>query len=228
MTKEIWKEVSEFTGVYEVSNKGQVRSIDRVVIRSNSRPINVSGQNLSIGMDKDGYSIVQFNVSGKRYIRKVHRLVYEAFNGRLKKGLVIDHIDNDRTNNKADNLQQITNRLNVSKDRVRNLPTGVYKNTHGGGYRAQFQADGTSAYIGTFKTVKEASDAYKDALLQYSNSGITPETLSQRNVVTKGLKVCPMCKVKKKINEFYWANKKEGKRHAKCKECLKAYNKNRI
>ena len=99
MAQEIWKEVNEFLGIYEVSNTGKVRCIDRKIVRSNGRPTSIKGRELSIGLDKDGYHIVQFNVDCKRYVRKVHRLVYEAFIGKTEKGLVIDHIDNNKMNN---------------------------------------------------------------------------------------------------------------------------------
>lgn len=51
---------------------------------------------------------------GKRYFY-IHRLVYEMFVGAIPEGYVIDHIDNDPTNNNYKNLQAITNRENVIK-----------------------------------------------------------------------------------------------------------------
>jgi hypothetical protein len=224
MTNEVWKGINEFKGFYEVSSNGRVRSIDRLVIRSNGRPMNIKGKEIRIGKDKDGYSIVQLYIKGRAYIRKVHRLVYEAFNGELAKDLVVDHIDNDKTNNAKENLQQITGRLNVSKDRKRNLPTGVYKNMHGNGYKVQFQADNTSVYVGTFGSIKEASDIYKKSLSNYKKTGHLPTPVVQRNTINDGKKVCPMCGVEKSLDSFYWANKKKGLRHSRCKECLSAPN----
>lgn len=227
MEQEIWKEVSEFVGIYEVSNTGKVRCIDRDIIRSNGRPTIVKGRELYMGVDKYGYRIVQFNVNRKRYVRKVHRLVYEAFIGRTEKGLVIDHIDNNKMNNNADNLQQVTNRINVSKDRNRILPTGVYKNSDGRGYRTVFQADNINIYIGTFKTIQEAESEYEKALHNYNTLGIMPEKVVQRNVFNKGMKICPVCGISKPISDYYIASKNKGTRHAKCKKCIIEYNKSR-
>jgi hypothetical protein len=221
MSKEVWKEVVEFADSYEVSNKGNVRSVDRVVIRSNGRPITVNGKDISIMPDKDGYSIVQLYKDGRRYVRKVHRMVYEAFVGELSKDLVIDHRDNDKSINSVENLQQVTNRFNVSKDRKRSLPTGVYLNANGGGFKVQFQANNVSVYIGTYSTIKSANKAYKDALKGYKEKGVMPTEKIQRHSVIDGKKICSLCFVEKPMTDYYWANKSKGLKHSKCKECYK-------
>lgn len=51
---------------------------------------------------------------GKRYFY-IHRLVYEMFVDTIPEGYVVDHIDNDPTNNNYKNLQAITNRENIVK-----------------------------------------------------------------------------------------------------------------
>lgn len=229
MEKEIWKEVIGFSGIYEVSNTGKVRSIDRRIVRSNGRTTILKGKELNFSLDKDGYRFIQFNVNNKRYIRKIHRLVYGSFIGKLEKGLVIDHIDNDKNNNNVSNLQQITNRLNVSKDSKKkyNLPTCVYKNSKGGSFRTNFQVDNINIYIGTFKTIEDADHAYKKALIEYNALGVIPEKIVQRNMVENGMKICPACGINKPLNEYYIANKTKGTRHAKCKKCIIEYNRKR-
>lgn len=48
----------------------------------------------------------------KRIWRRAHRVVYEAFIGNIKNGLVIDHIDGDKHNNRIDNLRMVTHSEN--------------------------------------------------------------------------------------------------------------------
>ena len=62
-----------------------------------------------------GYLLLELTVNGKRIRTSIHRLIWEAFNGPIPDGLTIDHIDNDKTNNRLDNLQLLTNAENNSK-----------------------------------------------------------------------------------------------------------------
>lgn len=50
--------------------------------------------------------------SKKRIWRRAHRVVYETHVGKIKNGLVIDHIDGDKHNNRVDNLRQVTHSEN--------------------------------------------------------------------------------------------------------------------
>ena len=222
MEAEVWKSVKGFEGIYKVSNTGKVRCIERTVIRRNGRPLKIKGGEMYIGKDRYGYSIVNFNVNKKRYLKKVHRLVYESHIGDVNPTLVVDHIDNNKTNNHASNLQEITGRLNTSKDRVKllGLPTGVYKNKNGMGYKVTIQKNGKAIYIGTYQTIEDARFAYKNAL----NGNVETARNTQRNGFKNGFKKCPTCGLTKKEDDYYWASKKRGVRHSKCKECLIKYN----
>lgn len=101
--KEEWKQVAE--GV-EVSSLGRVR---RTTTPST----------------KGIYPVVTIN----KKTWYVHTLVWEAWNGKKKKGYVIDHIDMDKTNNKLSNLEMVTASENVS----RWTKTGLKKRAQLGG-----------------------------------------------------------------------------------------------
>ena len=73
-----------------------------------------SGYMRTYSTDK-GYLLLELTVNGKRKRTSIHRLIWEAFNGPIPDGLTIDHIDNDKTNNRLDNLQLLTNAENNSK-----------------------------------------------------------------------------------------------------------------
>ena len=64
-----------------------------------------------------------YNLKGKHFL--VHRVVWEAFNGEIPEGLIIDHIDGNPHNNALDNLQAITHQDNLKK---RNIDYTYVKN----------------------------------------------------------------------------------------------------
>lgn len=159
MEQEIWKQVRE-TEHIEVSNLGNVRRV-AFVAKHKNRNCTYPDKPIAQHKNKDGYPCVQLYVKGKRIMRPVHRLVFEAFNGPCEHPFVIDHIDNDKTNNRLENLQKTTNRINTSKDRWRNrasdLPIGVYRNRDK--FVAQSFIEGKRVYFGTFDTIDEAVNA---------------------------------------------------------------------
>jgi len=66
------------------------------------------------GKANDGYSRVQ--LFGKKYL--VHRVIWEMFNGEIPKGKVIDHINNNSSDNRIENLQCITQTQNAQRIRT--------------------------------------------------------------------------------------------------------------
>ncbi len=151
---EEWREIPGREG-YQVSSHGRVRSFHR---------------------REEGVILSQFWVGGKKKylsctlfcpIKKmisVHSLVALAFIGPRPEGLVVDHIDNDQSNNRADNLQYITSRENNLKDmKVNVLGRGV-RRTKYGTYLASITEGGKLKYLGTYKTPEEAALAYQNYL----------------------------------------------------------------
>ena len=66
-----------------------------------------------------GYYRFGYYINGKRTPMYVHRFIWEAFNGPIPDGMTIDHIDNDRTNNRLDNLRLLTHAENCSRGQQR-------------------------------------------------------------------------------------------------------------
>lgn len=71
------------------------------------------------------YEHVTIHLNGKKYRRRVHRLMAEAF---LNNCAVVDHIDADKSNNRLENLQAVTHSQNIKKAYKEN----TYKNPHKG------------------------------------------------------------------------------------------------
>ena len=91
-----WRSVVGFDGLYEVSSRGDVRSIPRLD-RMGRR--NRSGRILKPGRDKKGYLFVGLCKDGKQVTRRVHTLVLEAFAGTCPPGQQCRHLDGNPGNN---------------------------------------------------------------------------------------------------------------------------------
>lgn len=114
MNKEEWKGVKGFEGVYEVSNRGKVRSVDRVVINLAGNRRFLTGKELKQHLDKDGYYRVVLSKDGKRHNAIVSRLVAHTFIPNPNKLPIVNHKDEIKTNNHVCNLEWVTSKQNVN------------------------------------------------------------------------------------------------------------------
>ena len=62
-----------------------------------------------------GYLQIKLRKNKKRYNRYIHRLVWETFNGKIPKGLEINHIDHNKSNNSLSNLELVSHSDNLKK-----------------------------------------------------------------------------------------------------------------
>lgn len=145
---EVWKPIEGYEGIYEVSSFGRVRSLGRT---TNNRfyPPKVMKQQIS----KGGYLRMQLCRDNVRVIHLLHRLVARAFVDGYFEGAEVNHKDENKLNNRADNLEWCTGSYNT---RYNNLQERRYNN--GGGRRKrpvnQYTLDGK--YIRTFASIAEA------------------------------------------------------------------------
>ncbi|MBB0990059.1 hypothetical protein G6009_00955 [Dietzia sp. SLG510A3-30A2] len=126
---EEWRQVVGYEGIYEVSNRGRVRSVDREVTSTSGQRYVVPGQSRKITVRKDGRHTVSLCRDGAHVYRNVHKLVAEAFIGPCPEGALVLHFDDDRSNNHVENLRYGTHGDNRF-DSVRNGTHAWASKTH--------------------------------------------------------------------------------------------------
>lgn len=195
------KNVVDYEGLYAVTDEGVVFSLK-------------SGNEIKSRLNTQGYFYVQLCKEGKSSEHSVHRIVYEAFNGKKSDNLVIDHIDGNRLNNNLTNLRKLTTRENTARAKVSKYGRGVRLFEKINKFGASIQIENVNYFLGTFLTIEEARQAYNTALVNYERDGIKP---FKRD---RSVKFCKHCRQEKPINEFYYI--KSHGHTCLCKECQKA------
>ena len=157
---EIWKEIKDYEGLYEVSNYGRIKSLDSNIILTPCKPA-TSG--LCVTLSKNRVN-TKFQVS---------RLVAAAFIPNPENKPCIDHIDGDRANNHADNLRWVTAKENcnnpITKSRL-HKKIGVYMTGRLGGLHQRAKEIAMYSACGDLiKTFLSVKDAQRETGLNDSN-----------------------------------------------------------
>lgn len=111
---EIWKDIPNYEGYYQVSNIGRVRSLDRVAINSLGRKYYYKGKILRQVFTKFKYFRIELNKSGYSRAYFTHVLVAIAFIPNPNNFPVVNHKDEKPSNNKVENLEWCTIKYNTN------------------------------------------------------------------------------------------------------------------
>jgi hypothetical protein len=103
IVNEIWKDIPDYEGFYQVSSFGRVRSLSRVVECFNGKRSH-KGKVLKPRL-RNGYLAVNIHVLGKSIDENIHVFVAQAFIGERPDKRQVNHIDGNKLNNHADNLE---------------------------------------------------------------------------------------------------------------------------
>ena len=105
---EEWRDIKGYEGLYQVSNLGRVKSLARKINNQYGKKERLMTQKI----DKDGYKRVGLNKNGKQIYYGVHRLVAQAFISNPNNYPQINHKDENKSNNKVDNLEWCDGKYN--------------------------------------------------------------------------------------------------------------------
>lgn len=123
---EIWKDVLGYEGIYQVSNKGNVKSLQRLVYSKNGSYRTVKGSYISLVVNNKGYFKIILHFKGLRTHVVAHRLVAIAFIPNPENKPQVNHKDGNKLNNNDWNLEWNTSLENVKHSWNNGLSKHLY------------------------------------------------------------------------------------------------------
>lgn len=195
---EVWKPVVGYEGIYEVSNIGNVRSLDRIDCAGR----HLQGCNKSTRVNPStGYPVVHLCKDGGHKLREVHRLVAEAFIPNPENKREVDHINTVRNDNRVENLKWVTSSENkynpitnqrmsdwqsdgkspacgrkIDEKQKRALQEGYakYVKEHGPPFTNRKHSEETKAKMSIQSSKQWSREEYRDKFAGRSKAGKTP------------------------------------------------------
>lgn len=161
ITGEVWKDISSFEGLYQVSNLGRIKSIERVVYYGDRH--HAISEKIKKGTIKDrgkqkglGYMVVALYKDNKSHMRYIHRLVAEAFLPNALNKETVNHKNGDKTNNSVSNLEWMT--YSENNEHAINAGLASYDNRKNESNKsiAVRQYDLQGNFINSFPSMREA------------------------------------------------------------------------
>lgn len=105
MNEEVWKDIKNYEGYYQVSTFGRIRGLDRIIVRSDGISYLRKGRVLTLILNEDGYFNTKLSKNGQTITVLVHRIVAETFLPNPYNLPEVNHKDFNRANNHVENLE---------------------------------------------------------------------------------------------------------------------------
>jgi hypothetical protein len=187
---EIWKDIPNYEGYYQVSDLGRVKSLSRQILNRHGY-WDSKERILKQALNSNGYSHIVTSKNCKTKSIKVHVLVAISFLGHKPDGshkVVVDHVNNNKSDNRLCNLQLISCRKNNSKDKINKTSkyTGVYL-LKSGKFESKIFHINKKVYLGTFETEEEASEYYQKAVESIENGEEIKHNRKEQSSKFKGV-----------------------------------------
>lgn len=115
---EKWKDIDGYIGLYQVSNLGNIKSVER--FRTNGKSGYIQQSKILKTGNENGYLFVNLSKMGVVKKFKVHRLVANHFLPNPENKPEIDHINTDKTDNRVENLRWVTHKENMNNPLSKN------------------------------------------------------------------------------------------------------------
>lgn len=103
--EEKWKDIRGYEGYYQISNLGRVKSLDRAVVYSDGRVRKFPGKIMALtDISNAGYIVVSLQKNNIREKFTIHKLVASHFCPNPDNKPIVNHLDENKLNNRSDNL----------------------------------------------------------------------------------------------------------------------------
>jgi len=114
MITEVWKDITDYEGYYQVSNLGRVKSLKRYMFTKRGYLFPVKERILKNGFDKDGYHQVVLVKNRRRKTSRVHQLVAIQFIPNTNRLPIINHVNGIKHDNRPENIEWCTHQYNAA------------------------------------------------------------------------------------------------------------------
>lgn len=170
--KEVWKDIKGYEGLYQVSNFGRVKRLDRFRKHWKGGLSLYKECFLKGTLNNNGYLNVKLYKCGLKKTISIHRLVALSFILNKNELKEVNHIDCNKINNTVSNLEWVTKRENQThRYNNSNTTTGItgvrYCSWTANPWLSEIRINNKTIYLGTFKNRKEAHNAYLKALQDF-------------------------------------------------------------
>ncbi|RDU21928.1 NUMOD4 domain-containing protein [Anaerosacchariphilus polymeriproducens] len=145
---EIWKDIEGYKGSYQVSNIGRIKSLKRVIMRSDGKEQTIKERILKPLVHTNGYLLVALYDNGKQKNMLIHRLVALTFIDNQENKQEVNHKDGNKTNNHINNLE-----WNTSSENKQHAYSVLNRKTNG---KVISQFTKTGDYIKTYYSTYHA------------------------------------------------------------------------
>lgn len=169
--EEVWKDIPNYEGYYQVSNFGRVKSLRIEKVKKE--------RYMKLRKDKDGYLICGLTKNRTQKTISVHRLIAISFMSDMRiydKKYNVDHINGCKSDNNLENLRIVTVRFNSSdgfrknKNTFSSIYSGVSFNKKAKKWISAIKINGKTKYLGSFYFEIDASKAYQLELSKILNN----------------------------------------------------------
>jgi hypothetical protein len=161
---EQWKDIPDYEGLYQVSDLGRVKSLEKPRKKSTNNPnsfVRLRIMKASLGKRYLNTALYKNGVSKSFLVHHLLSITFLGFKPNMGQ-TIVDHINNIPTDNRLCNLQLITRRHNNVKD-VKSISGAVGLYERNGLFEVGINFKGVACALGSFKDKNEAIEKYKEA-----------------------------------------------------------------
>lgn len=132
---EKWVDIKGFEGLYQISDKGNIRSYPKTIVRKNGVPAYIHERIIKPTSINSGYKIINLHKDGELYHFLIHRLVALHFIPNPNGYEFVNHKDEDKHNNVVSNLEWCTKTYNNNYGTCQQRRVESRRRNNGGKYR---------------------------------------------------------------------------------------------